>query len=158
MSTLIVYMTRHGCAAKAAAMLEARLEGEVKVADLKKDKKISPGPYSTVIVGGSIHAGMVQRKIKKFCRDNMDLLLARRLGLFLCCMEEGEKARKQFEDAFPPELRSHAIATGLFGGEFDFSKMNFLEKKIIRNVAEITENVSKINDRAIEDFASQLVG
>ncbi|MDY6801220.1 MAG: hypothetical protein SVU94_08360 [Bacteroidota bacterium] len=45
-------------------------------------------------------------------------------------MEEGEKAREQFKNAYPESLRSKAI-DGHFGGEFNFDKMNFFEKAII---------------------------
>ena len=45
----------------------------------------------------------------------------------MCCMEEGEKATNQFNEAFPDELIQHASATGIFGGEFNFEKMNELK-------------------------------
>jgi len=77
----------------------------------------------------------------------------KKLGLFLCCMEEGEKANEQFENAYPENLRKHATATGLFGGEFTFEKMNFLEKSIIKKISKISESVSKINEKAINEFA-----
>ena len=78
--------------------------------------------------------------------------MTKRVGLFLCCMEEGDNAEKQFSEAFPPELRNHAIATEIFGGEFNFDRMNFIEKMIIKKIAHVDHSVSKIDEEKIVDF------
>ena len=109
--------------------------------------------YDTVIIGGSIHAGMLQRSVKKFCNDHTKILLRKKVGLFLCCMEEGEKAEKQFNDNYPQILRDHASAKGTFGGEFIFEKMNIIAKSIVKKVANIGHSVSKISEESIKQFA-----
>ena len=155
MSTLIVYMTRHGCAGKTAELLEGKIKDEVTIINLKKNSKADLSKFDAIIIGGSIHAGQIQKGIKKFCQKNLDMLLKKRLGLYLCCMEAGDTAQKQFDEAYPGELRNHAAAAGLFGGEFDFNKMNFFERAIVKRVANISENVSKLNEAAIHQFASK---
>ncbi|MCK4537358.1 MAG: flavodoxin domain-containing protein [Candidatus Krumholzibacteria bacterium] len=158
MKVIIIYMTRHGCAEKAAKMLKDRLGEGAETVNLKKSGPIQLENYDTVIIGGSIHVGQMQRKVKKFCEKNREILGRKNLGLYLCCMEEGEKAREQFDAAFDTDLRSHATAQGLFGGEFDFSRMNFLEKKVIKKVADITESVSKIDESKIVRFVESITG
>lgn len=154
--TLIVYATTHGCAESAAQTLSSLLDGEVTLVDLKKQSGLDLGAFSTIIVGGSIHAGQVQRRVKRFCQTNRQTLIQKRLGLYLCCMEEGEKAQQQFDMAFPADLREHAAASGLFGGEFDFAKMNFLQRAIVRKVAGIDRSVSKVKPENIRRFAAAL--
>ena len=156
MSTAIVYITRHGCTGKAARILREKLGGDVTAVNLKSDGTPDLSQYDTVIVGGSIHVGRIQRRITKFIEKHLEELLAKRLGLYLCCMYEEERAEKQFEEAYPLELRDHACATGLFGGEFDFSKMNFFERKIVKKVANIEESVSRLDPGAIEEFARKI--
>ena len=73
-------------------------------------------------------------------------------------MEEGETAQKQFDEAYPAELRDHATASGFFGGAFNFERMNFLEKAIVKKVAKVSESVSKIRDDNILQFASKIQG
>ncbi|HSG27485.1 MAG TPA: flavodoxin domain-containing protein [Candidatus Krumholzibacterium sp.] len=158
MKTIIVYMTKHGCTEKAAGALESLLSGPTTVVNLKDDKNPSFDQFDSVIIGGSIHVGQIQKKVRKFCEKNLDRLLEKRLGLYICCMETGEKAREEFDQAFDPRLREHASATGLFGGEFDFTRMNFLEKKIIQRVAEFTENVSRVDEDSIREFARMMEG
>lgn len=156
MKTLIVYKTRHGCTDKCVQKLKRHLNGEVDVVNLKSAGSPALSDYGTVLIGGSIHVGQVQKKIKAFCLDHEVELKQKTLGLFLCCMEEGEKAQKQFDAAFSEGLRAHAAAQGLFGGEFDFDRMNFLERKIVKKVAGIKASISRISEEAIDRFAADL--
>ncbi len=152
--TIILYQSRTGTTEKAVKLLAEKLKGDTTIVNLKKDKAPSLDDYSNVIIGGSIRASMIQSGIKKYIEKNMELLKTRDIGLFLCCMEEGATAEKQFNESYPEELRNIARARGLFGGEFDFDKMNFLEKGIVKKVAGVTESVSNIKYEAIEDFAA----
>jgi menaquinone-dependent protoporphyrinogen oxidase len=158
MSTLIFYATRHGCTEKAAEILKSKLDDDVTIINLKKNKKPDLSVFDTIIIGGSIHAGQMQGNLKKFCLKNLDSLMKKPLGLFLCCMEEGEKAQQQFDEAYPQELRNHASATGLFGGAFDFDRMNFFERAIVKKVAKIDTSVSNIKEENIQLFAAHLNG
>lgn len=156
MSTLIVYVTSHGCTEKAAQMLAEQLKDGVTIVNLKKRSRPDLSSFDTIIVGGSIHAGRIQGRVKRFCQSHLNTLKQKHLGLFLCCMEEGDNAQKQFDEAFPAELRSHAAASGFFGGEFNFDRMNFIQRAIIKKLAGTTENVSKIKKDNIHQFAATL--
>ena len=152
MKTLIVYATTHGCTEECAMKIKDGLEDETTLVNIKKASVPNLHDFDTILIGGSIHAGMIQRKLKKFCKKNEALLLDKKLGLFLCCMEEGEKAQEQFENAFPQKLRDHAVAKGFFGGAFRFDRMNAIEKAIIKKVAQIESDVSKISEKNISNF------
>jgi menaquinone-dependent protoporphyrinogen oxidase len=156
--TLIVYATKHGCTEKCAGKLGAALFGEVTTLNAKNARKIDLADYGSIAVGGSIHAGRVQRSVRDFCARNLKVLEGKRLGLFLCHMEEGQKAAEQFVAAFPKELVVVATAKGLFGGEFDFDRMNWLEKAMIKKIAKVTASVSKIDEENIAAFARALNG
>lgn len=156
MSTCIVYMTKHGCTAKTASMLRELLRDDVALFDLKEHAHPDIAPYDTVIVGGSIHAGKIQKGVRRFCEDERDSLLQKTLGLYICHMEEGETAEREFGEAYPAALRSHAAATGLFGGEFDFEKMNFVERTLVKRIAKVSRSVSRIDADAVRTFAEGL--
>lgn len=155
MKILIVFSSSHGTTAKAAQLLKENIPEEVDIIDLGKEPKPNLKNYASVILGGSIHAGSIQTKVKQFIKENQPVLLTKQIGLFLCCMFEGEKAIKQFETAYPQELREVSISNGLFGGEFIFSKLNFLERKIVNVVTGVTNDVSKINVSEIKKFANE---
>ena len=158
MKTLIAYATRYGCARKAAEALRDHLGGEVSLVDLKEDGDPDPGPFDTVIVGGSIQAGRVQRRVRAYCEARSSALLEKRLGLYLCCMYEGEVAVKQLADAFPAALRDRATATGLFGGDLDFEKVGFVARLVVKKVAGVTESVFKFDEGAVVAFAERMRG
>ncbi len=155
-TTLIVYASNHGFVRNCVDLLAARLDGRVMSVDLKKDDNPDPGNYDAVIVGGSIHAGHIQKSVRRYLDHRAGLLKTKKLGLFLCCMEEGEKAEKEFKESYPDELIAQAAATGLFGGEFDFNKMNFLEKAMVKKASGITAGVTKLRADEIEKFAQKM--
>ncbi len=137
-------------------MLREQLSGDVSLINLKKDRNPDIACYDTIIVGGSIHAGKIQKDIRRFCESNSYTLLQKSLGLYICHMQEGETAQREFDDAYPEELRAHAVATGLFGGEFDFEKMNFIERTIVHKIAKIEDSVSRIDVEAVRAFVEEV--
>ena len=158
MATIIIYMTTHGCTEKAVRLLMGQLHDDINLVNLEGMPDPDLALYDRVIIGGSVHMGGIQKELKEYCSRNRALLADKKLGLFLCCMYEGSTAQKQFEDAFPEELRTHATAVGLFGGEISFDKMNSLEKMIVKKVARIEHDISKLNHLAIKEFAQKISG
>jgi len=156
MKTLIVYATHHGCTRTCAEKIKSALPGGADTVQLKEAGGIALEGYNAVAIGGSIHAGRIQGSVKKFCSHHEDILLKKKIGLFICCMEEGDKAKKEFDDAFPKTLREHASARGIFGGAFDFDRMNFLEKAIVKKVAGVNKSVHKISDQAVSEFIEKM--
>lgn len=155
MKILIVFVSSHGTTEKAARILCDFLDGNVEMVDLNMNAHLDLTRYDGVIIGASIHGGLISRNEKKFISKNIDTLAAKKIGLFLCSMREGEEAVEQFEHVFPKELRDKALTSGLFGGEFIFSKMNFLEKMIVKKVSGETDDISKLDVDLIKEFARQ---
>ncbi|MBU1011901.1 MAG: flavodoxin domain-containing protein [Bacteroidetes bacterium] len=158
MMIAIIYISKHGTTETVALKLHKLLNSEeVHHIDLRANKNPDISQYNKIILGGSIHAGMIQRRMKSFCESNLESLLKKEIALFLCCMEEGEKAIEQFNNAFPEILRMHSIKNEIIGGEFLFDKMNFLEKAIVKKIAGIKENISKIDEQKIKELAGEFV-
>ena len=157
MKTLIGYVSRHGCAESCANEIYEKLGEEADVVDLKKNKKIDFSEYGRVVLGGSIHAGRVQGYLKKFCQQHLNELLSKELALYLCCMEKSEKAQVQFDNAFSEQLRKHATASALLGGQFNFEKMNFFEKAAIRKIAGVDESVDDLDHAALDAFVADIL-
>lgn len=155
MKTAIIFSTSHGTTEKAAQLLRKNLKGEIDVIDLKKSPGLNLDDYNSIILGSSIYAGSVKSRLKQFIKQNQNDLLTKRIGLFLCCMYEGDKAAKQFETAYPKELRDLSISNGLFGGEFILSNLNFFERKLIKMIDGVTADVSKLEVDEIKKFADQ---
>jgi menaquinone-dependent protoporphyrinogen oxidase len=152
MNTLIVYSSKYGCTEKCAKMLSDELKDKVDLINLKNVKDINPSTYDKVIIGGSIYIGKIQKEVKEFCSQHLDVLQNKHIGLFICGMQEGDVS-ETINVNFPQELLKIAEAKENFGGEFDFHKMNFMEKMIIKKISKESANKSNILEDSIQRFA-----
>ena len=153
MNTLIAYGTKYGCTEKCAKALAEKIRGEVDLCNLKTQEVKELSKYDNVIIGGSIYIGKIQRQVEEFSSKNLNLLKEKRVGLFICGMREEELAETELNDSFPQELLDKAIAKEFFGGEFVFSRMNFLERFIVKKIAKINSDTSNILEENINRFA-----
>ncbi len=156
MKTLIAYATKHGCTERAAVELSKHLDGEVELVNLKNVSKIDLTYYERVIIGGSIYTGKIQKLVKEFCAQNLEELQTKDLGLFICCMEEGENAQKQLMDSYPGELFWSAKSTAVFGGEFNLDRLSFIQKLIVKKVAHVRISTSRVDHEAIRKFSKKM--
>lgn len=154
MSIAIIYTSSHGTTEKAALKLKESIKGEVDLINLK-DSTPKLDKYDSVIIGSSIHVGTIPSKLKKFIEANQKNLLSKRMGFFLCCMFEGDQANKQFEENYPQNLRDRSIANGLFGGEFLFDKLNFVQRMVVKKVNGATSTVNNLDFKEIQSFADK---
>ena len=156
MKTAIIYASKHGTTEMVARKIQKSLgEDRAQLFNLKRNKPFDLSSFEQVIVGGSIHAGSIQKQVSKFLDRHRPELLERRLGLFLCCMHEQE-AENEFSAAFPEVLRNHAITSKIVGGEFRFDKMHFIEKALVKKIAGVNESVSKIDEGKIRELIEEL--
>jgi menaquinone-dependent protoporphyrinogen oxidase len=155
MKTLIVYGTKHGSAEKCCKLLKSKLSGEITTINIKKENVPDLSTFDSVIIGGSIYAGQIQKEIKIFCTNNLDELKSKKVGLFICGLSD-DKFEEQLNNAFPKELASCAIAKEYFGGEFIFKNANFLEKFIMKKIAKTDKDVSKLLEGNINKMAKAM--
>ena len=156
MITAIIYASKHGTTQKVSNEISKHLaHHEVAIFNIRDSYKIDLSFFDQVIIGGSIHAGTIQKSLQQFINQNTTVLLQKNIALFLCCMYEKE-AQSQFDKAFPYILRNHASSCQCVGGEFIFEKMSFMEKFMTKKIAGIRQSVSKINHENIEKLALEM--
>lgn len=157
MKTVIIYISKHGTTEKVARIIADKLEsGKTEFVNLSKEKLIDIETFDRIIIGGSIHMASVHKKIKKFCESNNSTILKKTLGLFLCCMETGEKSVEQFENAFSEDLRRHASSTALLGYEYNLDKMNFFERILVKKISGSKKSISEIDYNEIARFVIEI--
>lgn len=154
MKTAIVYDTSHGTTEKVANMI-ASFNSSIEIFNLKENKNVNLDEFDQVIIGGSIHVGKIRRRVKEFCLKNLDKLLQKRVGLYLCAMNEPEY-ENELKLAFPEELRNHAVIKKVVGGEFLFDRMNFLERFIVKKISGINETTSKLDEKGIMQIVDEM--
>ncbi|MCK8827664.1 flavodoxin domain-containing protein [Natroniella acetigena] len=157
MKKLVVYSTKYSATEKAAKKLAGYLGEEIKVVNLATGNVEDLNDYDLIVIGGSIYAGKIQKEVKNFCEGNMNQLMDKKLGLFICCGYE-EKADEQLSSCFEQKLLEQAEVKGYFGYEYNFEKMNFIFKMIIKKLAKVDKTTSKIKEENIKQFANELLG
>jgi len=157
MKTGIIYISKHGTTEKVARIIADNLHpDETQLINLGKEKIKDIETFDRIIIGGSIHMASVHKKTKKACEIYKNILMTKKLGLFLCCMEKGEKSIEQLENAFSEDLRKHATSIALLGYEYNFDKMNCFEKALVKKIAGSKKNISEIDYDAISIFITEL--
>ncbi len=155
MKTAIIFATTHGTTEKVAQQIEKQLDN-AHLYNLKQTKNIDLSQFDQVVIGGSIHAGQVQSRVKNFCKQNMVDLLQKRVALYLCGMNEPDY-ETEMNNAYPELLRKHAITSKVVGGEFLFDRMNFVERFLVRKISGVSQTVSKIDDNKVSELVSELL-
>jgi menaquinone-dependent protoporphyrinogen oxidase len=152
MKTLIAYSTTLGCTERCASKLKEDIGEGVEMIQISSRKKYDLREYDTIIIGGSIHEGRIQQSVRHFCTSNLQVLLQKQVGLFVCCMDQDDNEKEMIEQAFPPQLLEHALASGFFGGELNIKKMNLLQKIMTRKAARLQKE-PEIDFQRILEFA-----
>lgn len=153
MKTLIAYGTKRGFTKKCANLLAEKIHGDIDIKNLKDYKDVELENYDNIIIGGSVYMGKIRKEVTAFCNKYKETLLKKNLGLFICGLAEGEVAKEEIEACFPDDLSNKALSVDIFGGEYNFDKMNFIEKTVIKKIANTTENQEFLHTDRIEKFA-----
>jgi len=154
MKTLIAYASKYGTTEKCANLLKDKLDGEVDVIDIKKTKP-NLSDYDAVIIGGPIYIGKLKKSVEAFCINNLPALIDKKKGFFICHMEFEKSMEELIAKYYPKKLVDTASATSGFGGAFYVSKMNFLNKMMIKKAAGIEEDRDNILYDEIDKFAAK---
>jgi menaquinone-dependent protoporphyrinogen oxidase len=152
MKTLIIYATKHGSAESCSKLLKSKLTGEVEIVNIKKDAIPDLSAFDKIIIGGSIYVGKIQKEISSFCSKNLNDLIKKKLGLFICGMNK-DSAETELNTAFPQELLNSAVSKECFGGEFKLSHMNMLERFMVKVISKTDKDVSMLSDENISRLA-----
>jgi menaquinone-dependent protoporphyrinogen oxidase len=156
MKVLVAYRSKYGFTEGCAKMLAERIRGEVELLELRQRKLVSLAPFDVVLLGGSIYGGAIQREVSAFCNRQREALLERPVGLFLCCLYEGEKAQAQMQEVFPGWLLAHAIGSYHLGGGFEIEKLRFLDRFMAKRVVGLNQSRSVINERSIDELCERV--
>lgn len=160
MSILIVYGTKYSFTEKSAKVLGNKLDEEVVLINLQKDNINDLSKYEKIIIGGPIYAGHLSKKVRQFCLDNLQILLSKKIGLYVSCSMTGDDAIKQMKNVFPEQLYNRAVAKDYLGGEINLDKAKFFDRLIIKMVSKADDNSSKRNNGIcmdnVEKFADMM--
>lgn len=159
METLIVYATRYGSVREAAEMIAQRLSGRATLHDLEKADMPPLDAYDSVILGGSIYIGRIQKELTDFMHRNRQALLAKKLGLFICAgLPDAAAREKELMSVFPAALEEHASARGVLGYRMDLGRMKATDRLIMRLIGGNIQSTCEYFTKEIDRFAREMDG
>lgn len=138
---LVAYSTHEGQTAKIADFIAGVLRArglEADTCDVKESADPALFDYDGVIVGGSVHMGKHDKHVVDYVRGNRHGLTGLPSAFFSVSMsaihdpEDAEKYVQEFEEQtgwLPGRI-------ALFGGGLPYTHLNFITRRIIRNIVE----------------------
>ena len=153
MRVLIAYRSRYGTTASCARALASLLRSPSEIVDLGRTRAIDLQPFDVVVIGGSIYGGKILRQVPAFCERNREALLDKRIGVFICCLYQGEHARMQLRAAFPGWVLERSFAHALAGGELVHSKLTLIDRLLVQRLPQGRRDILRLNPEALQALA-----
>lgn len=154
MKVIIIYATKYGSTEETAKRIRSQLGAGAELCNVMTGDVPPLDGFDTVVLGGSIYAGKLQKQMTGYVDRHLPELLRKRVGIFLCAAQQTEETRlKELETAFPAQLLQHACVKDVLGFAFDFQKMGFLEKAIIKKIKGDDHSMAVYYDDKIAQFA-----
>lgn len=155
MSTIIIYSSKYGCTTDCAKYLKSALSGSVTLTDIDNTNVVSLDNYDTVIIGSSIYIGKISKKIQQLCKEKLNLLNQKKVGIFLCCAFP-EQINEYLTTNFPSALLECAATVKCFGGEARVDKMKFIDKSIMKAALKGNNKKLQISHKNMDSFIKEL--
>ncbi len=161
MKTLIAYATRYGTCERCARSLARSLGDHVDLLNVRHGRfpdgsKPDFGSYDAFIIGGPIYGGKIMRDVPAFCESHRELLEARKVGLYVCCLYEGAQAEEELAAAYPPWLTARAVSKKSFGGAVRISRLKSLDRFLMKRVADTDVDLDTVDEASILQLARDM--
>jgi len=157
MKKLLVYASLTGNSKKCAEMIAEKLP-DVDVIDLKKEKAGIDG-YDMVIIGGGYYAGSLQKKVKKFIKNNAEKLKNKPYALFVTCGSEDDYKETLIKN-IGEELVNGAVAVECFGSEVNPDKqkgfMKIVQNMMVKAYNKDNKPLHNIHEDKIDEFCLKI--
>jgi len=114
---LIAYATHNGVTKRCAEMLASHLEDQhtLTLVDARKSEIPSPELFDVVVLGSSIRLENMNSKIKKYVKENLQVLNKIPCAVFFCC--GFTRLFIEYSETLLPKHFFPSLGFHLFGGE-----------------------------------------
>jgi menaquinone-dependent protoporphyrinogen oxidase len=152
LKTLIVYASTYGFTEDCVKTLCRQINGSTLAVNIIKTKDVNFDEFDTVVIGGSIYMGQIQKQVNDFCVLNIETLKQKNIALFLSCALT-ENFEVNIKNSFPTDLIAKSFYKSHFGGELRLEKMKFAHKMITNLMQKAMQNENTANKPQIENIS-----
>lgn len=150
MKTVVIYSSKKGCTEKCATYIKNKSNAELY--HVKKFKE-DISEYDNVIILSPTYMGTINKNIKAFIMDNEKALLKKNVSFGLVGMNVTE-LENTITLNFTESFINHAEIRYV-GGGYNFEKLNFFQKAIIKKVAGVSESLEDIKYDVLDTLISK---
>lgn len=148
MKTLLVYATKYGASKRIAETLQEQLDCDVmEVTCFQGDLN----EYDKIILGVSVYAGMLRKEMKEFIEKNIEELGKKQVYVYVSCMNKDEVKKVLIENLGDSFYQTLVYADGV-GGILDFSKMNLMERQVLKMINKKASFIPNIQKNTVADL------
>lgn len=158
MKTGIIYATKYSTTERIARLIKDKINsGCVQLINLENGSEVDLSLFDRIVLGTPIYAGLPMKSMKDFCKKYNDALSVKPLYTFISGMEtNADKRTLEMVNAYPYSLRIHASGNYFLGGSFQFEKMTFMERMIVKYVSKKNESFESVNYHAIDLLSNSM--
>lgn len=156
MKTLIIYASQTGVTEDCAKNISKMLKGESITVNINKSNGIIINNYDNIILGSSLRAGLINKKLKKWLIKNENILMSKKVSFFICGLSNDKEAIGSLDNALTPDLRDHIKIKSLLGGEVRFEKLNFFYRFIMKQILKTRQVDLKIDQNKLIKFVDDI--
>lgn len=139
MKSIILYESKSGCTKKCAEYIQGNNDTEISVLTKFKGDISS---YESIVIMGPVYMGKINKEVVMYLENNLSVLKTKKLYIVLCGMNiEGFDAMVK-HNLSEEILRNSEVIYG--GGAYYLEKLGFLQKRIVKSVAKITQSSEHI--------------
>jgi menaquinone-dependent protoporphyrinogen oxidase len=154
MKTLIVFASKYGGTRVVAGKI-AKEMNPFLICELDKNTIPDMNQFDCIVLGGPVYAGNIHKSVAAFVKDNIDILLKKKIGIFIAGLENSER-EEPFTANFPETLLKHATAKEITGGICDPKTLSFFPRTLMRMITKTADYKSTVSDEKIKRFTAAL--
>ncbi|AMC93123.1 hypothetical protein AOC36_03785 [Erysipelothrix larvae] len=155
MKILIAYTSRHGFTHNSVLYLKSKLLGNIELANICDNPKIDVNNFDWIVLGGPVYMGKMDNKLKLFSQQNQDILLTKKLALFVSCTTP-DSAEQYIKDCFPEDIYSTSLYRYNFGGDLNPSELGLFERIITNLVSRLEPKTIGMLNNNIDSLAQKI--
>lgn len=159
---MIFYVSRHGAVREFAERvaekagiraLDVARQGRVAAAALAEAPSDQP-----IALAGPIYAGSLPRPLTRFLEARREEILTRPVALVLASLYQGEEARLELNETFPPWLTGHADETVMIGGRVIMAELKPPVRFLVKRILGHNTDVDTIDWSSVDRLARWFAG
>ena len=153
MTLAILYATRYGSTRRAAEAIATRCrEAGMDASDVCVEeitRSMSVPDADTIVIGAPVYGGRIPKQVTRFLDAHLEVLMRKRIGLFLSSLYAGTRAETQLADNYPSRLITHSFGCYYVGGRIDFDSLNWWDRLMMKRLAGVERSIETTNDEEI---------